>query len=244
MTVTTLEAAASASAVHRDHQQDFSRTGPTRASAVPSAASTTYLVTLNSGRRPSRGWRHCSIVRGYRPGSPPRSAPAAVRRRPVRDPRGDRRVCARPDHRADGHGDGLDGSASRGTWRSRWPCCRRPDSARWAGSPSPTARRSAGVRLTIGPARASTDAAGNFQLLDVPAGPQMLGIDANAARPGLPIYAVEVMLVAGQATQLAPLRITPPPPAERFVPIANGATATGGHRSAVSGASRSRFPRV
>lgn len=82
-----------------------------------------------------------------------------------------------------------------------------------------------GVRLTLAAATASTDAAGNFQLVDVPAGQQMLGIDANAAQPGLPIYGIEVTLVAGQATQLAPLRITPPPPAERFVPIANAATA-------------------
>jgi len=82
-----------------------------------------------------------------------------------------------------------------------------------------------GVRLTLAGTTTSSDAGGNFRLLDVPAGQQMLGVDANAAQAGLPIYAVDVMLVAGQATQLAPFRITPPPPPERFVPIANAATA-------------------
>ena len=52
----------------------------------------------------------------------------------------------------------------------------------------------------------------------------MLGIDANVVQPGLPIYAVDVTLVTGLATQLAPFRITPPPPAERFVPLANANT--------------------
>jgi RHS repeat-associated protein len=79
----------------------------------------------------------------------------------------------------------------------------------------------AGVRLTLAGATTTSDAGGNFRLFDVPAGRQMLGIDANAAQAGLPIYGVDVMLVAGQATQLAPFRITPPPPSERFVPIAN-----------------------
>ncbi|MGH6690375.1 MAG: IPT/TIG domain-containing protein, partial [Gammaproteobacteria bacterium] len=83
----------------------------------------------------------------------------------------------------------------------------------------------AGVRLTLAGVSAITDAGGNFRILDVPAGPQMLGIDANAAQAGLPIYGVEVTLVDGQATQLAPFRITPPPPLEHFAPIANGATA-------------------
>jgi len=79
----------------------------------------------------------------------------------------------------------------------------------------------AGVRLTLGGVATASDAGGNFRFLDVPPGTQMLGIDANAAQSGLPIYAVDVTLTAGQATQLAPFRITPPPPPERFVPIAN-----------------------
>ena len=83
----------------------------------------------------------------------------------------------------------------------------------------------AGVRLTLAGATTTSDAGGNFRLLDVPAGVQMLGIDANAAQSGLPIYGVDVTLIAGQATQLAPFRITPPPPPERFVPIANAGAA-------------------
>jgi RHS repeat-associated protein len=82
-----------------------------------------------------------------------------------------------------------------------------------------------GVRFTLAGTTTASDAGGNFQLLDVPAGTQMLGIDADAARPGLPIYGLEVVLVPGQATRLAPLRITPPPPADRFVPIANAVAA-------------------
>jgi len=80
-----------------------------------------------------------------------------------------------------------------------------------------------GVRLTLASITATSDAGGNFQLLDVPAGQQMIGIDANVAQPGLPIYGIGVTLVAGQATQLAPFRITPPPPPERFAPLANAA---------------------
>src|SRR5439155_14778976 len=82
-----------------------------------------------------------------------------------------------------------------------------------------------GVQLALGGLTAVTDAGGNFRLLDPPSGTQMLGIDANAAQPGLPIYAIDVTLVAGQAMQLVPLRITPPPPPERFVPINNAAAA-------------------
>ncbi|MGH7313498.1 MAG: IPT/TIG domain-containing protein, partial [Candidatus Rokuibacteriota bacterium] len=80
-----------------------------------------------------------------------------------------------------------------------------------------------GVQLMLGSVTAASDAAGNFQLVDVPDGVQMLMIDANAAQAGLPIYAVEVTTVAGQATQLPPFRITPPPPPERFTPINNAA---------------------
>jgi RHS repeat-associated protein len=83
----------------------------------------------------------------------------------------------------------------------------------------------AGVRLTLAGATTTSDGGGNFRLFDVPAGQQMLGVDANAAQAGLPIYGVDVMLVAGQATQLAPFRITPPPPPERFAPIANAGAA-------------------
>jgi RHS repeat-associated protein len=81
----------------------------------------------------------------------------------------------------------------------------------------------AGVHLRLAGIDATTDAAGNFLFLEPPAGPQLLEIDADAATSGLPLYGVEVTLTAGQATELPPLRITPPPPAERFTPIANAA---------------------
>jgi RHS repeat-associated protein len=78
-----------------------------------------------------------------------------------------------------------------------------------------------GVQVAIGPTRATSDAAGNFLLLAPPTGTQTMGIDANAARAGLPIYAVDVTVVPGQVTSLETTWLTPPPPPERFVPIAN-----------------------
>jgi hypothetical protein len=78
-----------------------------------------------------------------------------------------------------------------------------------------------GIQLTLAGLTTTTDAGGNFLILDPPAGTHMLSIDANAAQAGLPIYAVDVTLVAGQATSLPVFRITPPPPPERFVPIQN-----------------------
>ena len=48
--------------------------------------------------------------------------------------------------------------------------------------------------------------------------------DANAARPGYPIYAADVTLTAGEPTVLPPFRLTPPPSPERYTPI-NNATA-------------------
>jgi len=78
-----------------------------------------------------------------------------------------------------------------------------------------------GVGVTIGAARTTSDAAGNFVLLGPPTGRQMLGIDANLARAGLPIYAMDVNVMAGQVTVLTTAWLTRPPPPERFVPIAN-----------------------
>ena len=80
-----------------------------------------------------------------------------------------------------------------------------------------------GAMIAIGATRATSDAAGNFLLLAPPSGTQMMGIDANAARPGLPIYAMDVTVVPGQVTTLAPAWLTPPPAPERFVAIANAA---------------------
>ena len=82
----------------------------------------------------------------------------------------------------------------------------------------------AGVAVAIGTARATSDAAGNFLVPAPPVGRQMMGIDANAARAGLPIYAMDLDVVAGAITGLPAAWLTPPPPPERFVPIANAAT--------------------
>ena len=81
----------------------------------------------------------------------------------------------------------------------------------------------AGARLTLAGTTLETDAGGNFLFVDAPAGRHMLGLDLNAARAGLPIYAIDVELAAGIATRLPPLRITPPPPPEEFVAIDNAA---------------------
>lgn len=78
-----------------------------------------------------------------------------------------------------------------------------------------------GVRLSLATVQTQTDGAGNFLFVDVPAGTQQLAIDANAARPGFPMYAVDVTLTTGVATVLPPFQITPPPPPERFTPINN-----------------------
>ncbi len=78
-----------------------------------------------------------------------------------------------------------------------------------------------GVGLAIGAAQTATDAAGNFILLAPPTGRQILGIDANRARAGLPIYATDVTVTLGEVTVLPTAWLTAPPPPERFVPIAN-----------------------
>ena len=78
-----------------------------------------------------------------------------------------------------------------------------------------------GVGVSIGAARTTSDAAGNFLVRAPSAGAQVMGIDANAARPGLPIYAMDVTVEADEVTMLPTVWLTTPPPAERFVPIAN-----------------------
>jgi RHS repeat-associated protein len=78
-----------------------------------------------------------------------------------------------------------------------------------------------GARLTLGGQTASSDAAGNFALTGVPEGVQTLSLDTRPFDPGFPVYGIDVALTAGQVTTLGPLVITPPPPPERFTPIAN-----------------------
>jgi RHS repeat-associated protein len=78
-----------------------------------------------------------------------------------------------------------------------------------------------GVGVAIGAAQTTSDAAGNFMLSGPPTGSQTLGIDANRARAGLPIYAADIKVADGQVTVLATTWLTTPPPPERFVPITN-----------------------
>jgi RHS repeat-associated protein len=80
-----------------------------------------------------------------------------------------------------------------------------------------------GAQLTLAGTTLGTDAGGHFLFVDPPPGRHMLGLDVNAARAGLPIYAVDVEIVGGSATELPVLRITPPPPPEQFVRIDNAA---------------------
>jgi RHS repeat-associated protein len=80
-----------------------------------------------------------------------------------------------------------------------------------------------GIQLTLAGQNIQTDGGGNFQFLDVPAGTQMLGVNATPVNPIFPMYGMDVTLIAGQTTQLPPFRIAPPPPPERFVPIQNPA---------------------
>ncbi|MGH7427765.1 MAG: carboxypeptidase regulatory-like domain-containing protein, partial [Candidatus Methylomirabilaceae bacterium] len=82
-----------------------------------------------------------------------------------------------------------------------------------------------GVRVSLGAQITTTDAGGNFLLTNLPSGTQTISIDANIARPGFPIYGVDVTLAAGQTTVLQPFRITPPPPPERFTPFNNATQA-------------------
>lgn len=79
----------------------------------------------------------------------------------------------------------------------------------------------AGARVTLAGTALDTDAAGSFVFVDPPPGRHMLGLDLNVARAGLPIYAIDVELPSGVPTRLPPLRITPPPPPERFMAIDN-----------------------
>ncbi|MGE3540529.1 MAG: RHS repeat-associated core domain-containing protein [Candidatus Tectimicrobiota bacterium] len=79
----------------------------------------------------------------------------------------------------------------------------------------------AGIKLVLADKMTTTDAAGNFQLIDLPAGKQTLSVDATPADPQLPIYSIDVTLVAGQILRVAPFRICPPLPPERYSPINN-----------------------
>ena len=67
----------------------------------------------------------------------------------------------------------------------------------------------------------TTDAAGNFQLVNLPAGTLSLRFDATPANPLYPIWPYELTLPANQVTVLPDWTINPPPTIEKFTPIAN-----------------------
>ena len=75
--------------------------------------------------------------------------------------------------------------------------------------------------LPINDPQTTTDAAGNFQLVNLPAGTLSLRFDATPANPLYPIWPFEMTLPANQVTVLPDWTISPPPIIERFTPIAN-----------------------
>lgn len=69
----------------------------------------------------------------------------------------------------------------------------------------------------------TTDAAGNFQLVGLPAGPITLRFDATPANPLYPIWPYTTTLPANQITVIPDWTINPPPADDKFTPIANAA---------------------
>jgi RHS repeat-associated protein len=71
----------------------------------------------------------------------------------------------------------------------------------------------------------TTDAAGNFTLVGLPAGAVTLRFDATPANPLYPIWPYTTTLITNQIAVLADWTINPPPSDDKFVPI-NNATQT------------------
>jgi RHS repeat-associated protein len=67
----------------------------------------------------------------------------------------------------------------------------------------------------------TTDAAGNFSIVGLGAGPLTLRFDATPANPLYPIWPYTTTLLANQILVMADFTINPPPPNERFTAIAN-----------------------
>ena len=81
----------------------------------------------------------------------------------------------------------------------------------------------AGVKLVLAQREQQTDAAGNFQFLDVPSGVLTLSIDTTPVDPALPMYAVDVTLEAGALLELTRFVHHPVPPAEAFTALEQAA---------------------
>ena len=73
--------------------------------------------------------------------------------------------------------------------------------------------------LPSGPVQTTTDAAGNFQLADLPVGRVTLRFDATPANPLYPIWPYTTELPANQITVFPDWTINPPPSNDRFTPI-------------------------
>jgi len=78
----------------------------------------------------------------------------------------------------------------------------------------------ADINITPQPQTVS-DAAGNFQLLGLPAGQITLRMDATAANPLYPIWPYSTTVPEGQVMTLADWTIKPPPAEENFIAIDN-----------------------
>lgn len=90
---------------------------------------------------------------------------------------------------------------------------------------TPDGRPIAGVLVRVDALQTATDAAGNFLLTGLPAGPVTLRFDATPAHPLYPIWPYSVTLTSGQIVVIADWTINPPPADETFVPIANAGAA-------------------
>ncbi|MGE3509632.1 MAG: Ig-like domain-containing protein, partial [Vicinamibacterales bacterium] len=77
------------------------------------------------------------------------------------------------------------------------------------------------VDTPSGPIQTTSDAAGSFQIVGIPAGEISLRFDATPANPFYPIWPYTVTLPVNQVTVFPDWTINPPPPNERFTPIAN-----------------------
>lgn len=81
----------------------------------------------------------------------------------------------------------------------------------------------ADIQVSIGSIQATTDAAGNFLLQNVPSGTQKLMV--SGPTPNGPfMYSLDIQLVAGQTNTIPPFYLAPDPPLSQFTPI-NNATA-------------------
>lgn len=83
----------------------------------------------------------------------------------------------------------------------------------------PEGKGIAGVYVRYETLETTSDAAGNFMLLGLPAGTITLRMDATPANSLYPIWPFQVSVEEGKVLVLSDWVINPPPPAERFKPL-------------------------